>query len=70
MNNIKFYIYTIIGTVTGLVAFFFKAVNIGKEQQKAKQTKEVLNRVKKAKKLADSISDDERNRLRKKYHHK
>jgi len=58
------------GIVTLLTVFFWGRAN-GKKEQEVKQTKEVLNEVKKAKNVsASAVSRDTAAKLSKRYSHK
>lgn len=60
-------IYAIIG---GLILLLLKAFKMGRDKEKLKQNKQIVKNVKKVKKAVNSIDDNERKRLRKKYHRK
>ena len=71
LAKIKGWLVAIGAGIITLLAVFFIGKAKGKEEQEVKQTKEVLNDVKKAKKVSTSvISRDAATKLSKRYSHK
>ena len=59
-----------IAGVIGVLALLFKGRSEGREQEKAKQANEVLDNVKEAKSVADSVASDDANARRQRMHDK
>ena len=56
--------------VIGVLSVLFKGRSEGREQEKAKQANEVLDNVKKAKEVADSVASDDADARRQRMHDK
>ena len=56
--------------VIGVLSVLFKGRSEGREQEKAKQASEVLDNVKKAKSVADSVASDDADSRRQRMHDK
>lgn len=71
LTKIKLWFIAIFAGICALFGIYFLGKNNGKEEQEVKQTKEVLNDVKKAKKVSSSvISRDAASKLSKRYSRK
>lgn len=69
--KIKGWVYAIVAGFLAIITVFFCGKAIGKTEQEITQTKEVLNDVKKAKKVsASAISRDAATKLSKRYSRK
>ena len=56
--------------VIGVLSVLFKGRSEGREQEKAKQASEVLDNVKEAKSVADSVASDDADSRRQRMHDK
>jgi len=71
LAKIKGWVYAVIAGFVAIMTVFFWGKSKGKKEQEIKQTKEVLNDVKKAKKVsASAISRDAASKLSKRYSRK
>ena len=71
LTKIKLWVIAIFAGICALFSIYFLGKNKGKQEQEVKQTKEVLNEVKKAKKVSSSaISRDAAIKLSKRYSRK
>lgn len=71
LAKVKGWVYAVIAGFIAILTVFFWGKSKGKQEQEVKQTKEVLNEVKKAKKVSTSaISVAAAAKLSKRYSHK
>lgn len=71
LAKIKVWLIAAFAGICALFTIYFLGKNKGKQEQEVKQTKEVLNEVKKAKKVSSSaIGRDAAIKLSKRYSHK
>lgn len=64
---IKKYLIGIIGGILAIIGVFYKGKKAGKQQEQFNQLKATEKNVKKARDVRDNITDDDRDRMRKKY---